>query len=145
MMKKTHLISLALIATVAITAVLLATGSEILVKSFFNLSVPLGTFITWIGIIAFNYLLFSVQRKIKNPVSQAAFYRLFMKAFLLIAFLWGFVSYALAGNWSFTFEPSETFRGSNEAARFFWYYSYAVVLSPIILLLILTIHILIKK
>lgn len=143
--KKSYLIPLLLIVTFAVSAALLASGSEILVKSFFDFSVPLGTFITWAGMIAFNLLLFIVHRKIKHPVSRTTFYWLFMKIFLLLAFVWGFVSYGLAGNWSFTFEPSETFQGSNEAARFFWYYSYAVVISPIIILLILSVHILIKK
>lgn len=143
--KKSYLIPLLLVITFAVSAVLLATGSEILVKSFFNFSVPLGTFITWIGMIAFNLLLFIVYRKIKHPVSRTTFYRVFMKIFLLFAFIWGFVSFGLAGNWSFTFGPSETFQGSNEAATFFWYYSYAVILSPIILLLIVSIHILFSK
>ena len=60
---------------------------------------------------------------------------------LALAVLWPFASYALAGNWSFSFGSREEFRGSSRAADWFFRYSYAVVLLPMVLVLARIAHV----
>lgn len=70
-----------------------------------NPSVPLGTFISWALILLFS--MFMVQNIALNH--DTLFERI-LKANLIMAVLWGFVSYFLSGNWTFTFREMTCFK-----------------------------------
>ncbi len=59
--------------------------------------------------------------------------------------IWGFVSYGLAGNWAFNFGIRDTFVGSTIASVYFWYYTYTVIILPIVILIIYRLHAFLKK
>ena len=74
-----------------------------------NPPVPLGTFISWALIFLFS--MFMVQNIALNH--DAFFDRILKKvlnANLIMAVLWGFVSYFLSGNWTFTFRNMTCFK-----------------------------------
>lgn len=120
------------------SAFLLMTGSSVLL---FELNkdpyIPLGTLITWLGIIA---LPMSIYWGVKNfrvpkrPIHK--FLSNLLKLIILLAVLWVPISYGLAGNWSNTFTESATFQGGQLAMKIFWTLSYGIPLLAISVLLI---------
>ena len=126
--------------TLLASTVLLITGSSWLVLDLGN-GLPLGTITTWLGIVALPCTLFFGFQNLYNPKSLI-FKRYRNLLFLLMALsvLWGFIAFLLAGNWSYNFAGREAFRGSVDASRWFWIYTYSVIAEPLLFLLIFTIH-----
>ena len=121
---------------------LLLTGSPVLeVTLSASLGLPLGNVIAWSGMVALVMMIWFGSRGLREPsVPRDRIYRRLWFAMLILALLWPFVSYALAGNWSFSFRWQEGFRGSSRAADWFFRYSYAVLLLPVLLVVVRIAH-----
>ena len=119
-------------------SILLISGSSVLTLSLSQkANIPLGTFITWFGIIALPLTLFCGAHKLREPSdSMDIFLAYVLKGFIVLALLWVPICYLLAGNISFTFTEKAEFQGGQLAMRLFWYFSYFVASGPIILFLI---------
>lgn len=103
---------------------------EILGISIFpSFSFPLGTIISWLGIIvlsSFFYLVFPSTQK----TAFVAVLKNILKINVLLGFFWGLISFVLAGNWTFQF--------TNKQANFlFWMIITAsIVLLPVFIFII---------
>lgn len=122
----------------SITIFLLVTGSSVLTMALDKENtIPLGTFITWIGIISLPMSIFLGIKGLRRPTSS--FINMLsnlLKLMLILAFLWLPICYFLAGNISFSFSEKETFQGGQTAMKWFWYFSYGVAIGPILILII---------
>jgi nitrate reductase NapE component len=121
---------------------LLVTGSPLLNMTLSEaLGLPLGTVLTWFGMMALVMMIWFGSKDLRQPATRRdRVYRRTWFVLLALAVLWPFVSYALAGNWSFSFRWQEGFRGSSRAADWFFRYSYAVVLLPVLFALVRIAH-----
>ena len=121
-----------------IAAVLLITGSSILGISLSDTSnVPLGTFITWLGIIALPLTIYFGIEKLRNPVSQKDKYvALLWRGIFFLSIIWLPICYLLAGNISFSFSEKATFQGGQLAMQIFWYFTYFMAAAPLLILAI---------
>lgn len=130
-----------------IVVVLLVMGSSILNMNLNKQnSIPLGTFITWAGMISLPLSVYWGINKLRIP--QTSFERLLsigIKVIILLGILWVPISYLLAGNLSFSFSERETFQGGQSAMRWFWRLSYGIGLGTIVILFIYWISLLFKK
>ena len=120
---------------VTLTFTLLITGSPILTSSTPGFDhIPLGTFITWAGMIALPYsILFAIDWK--KP-TQSNFLKLLYRLLqltIILAILWVPISYLLSGNLSFSFSEKSTFQGGQKAMKLFWTNSYVIVASPLLI------------
>src|SRR5665648_292280 len=83
---------------------LIVTGSPILnILVIKESTFPLGTLISWIGLIALTYTIYFGFNKI--PHSNNPNHKLFKFAFrsiIILASLWGLIGFLLAKNWAFT-------------------------------------------
>lgn len=116
---------------------LVVTGSPILNKPLIKDSaLPLGTLISWIGIIALTLTIFYIFNKIHSSGStNHKILRYVFKGIISLASVWGFIGFLFANNWAFTFQNHDKFRGSIDASRFFWIYTATIVLFPILLII----------
>ena len=144
-MKKSTLLLLFSLLVLICSAYLLITGSPLLVKPLLHQPiVPMGTLITWMGIIALPYCILYGISNLRQPTNRISKrYRTVLNVLIMLAISWGLVSYFLADNWSFTFKQQSDFRGSTRASPYFWHYTKIVVAAPIVFLLIYGLHILI--
>ena len=110
---------------------LLVTGSPLLVVTLSErLGLPLGNVITWLGMVALVLVIWFASPGIRAPRTRTdRFYRGAWRTLLVMAVLWPFVSYALAGNWWYSFGQRDTFRGSSDAADWFFRYSFILLIS----------------
>ena len=124
------------------SSILLLEGSPILTQSVrVGGRLPFGTLVAWVGIIMVPCSILVGIRLIRKPISPV--YRFYNRAFLgltLFSFLWGGISYLLAGNWAFTFSESEKFRGSEQAGSVFMYYTGILISLTLLLFLAFGIH-----
>jgi len=126
------------LAIVVFTILLLVTGSPLLTVALDRSdSIPLGTFITWAGLIALPLTVYYGVQELRAPTTRVnKILSLSLKSVLLLAFLWVPLSYALAGNLSFSFSEKVTFQGGQTAMKWFWRLSYTVAIVPILVLLV---------
>ena len=126
---------------------LLATGSSLLTIALDdNNSIPLGTFITWAGIISLPLTIFLGVRELRKPTGNLnTFLGMLLKVILVLAILWVPISYALAGNIAFTFSEKESFQGGQTAMKWFWRLSYGIGIGAILPLVIFWISLLLKR
>jgi hypothetical protein len=117
---------------------LLATGSELLVVPFLGLEhVPWGTPITWAGLVSLSGLVYQAVPALRKPENRFVnVLSILLKITLVLAILWGFVCFGLAGNWSYSFSEKATFQGGQTAMMLFWYFSGALAVLPILVLLL---------
>ena len=117
---------------------LIVTGSPILTMPVIKGSAfPFGTLISWVGLIALTTSVYFAFKKITG--SDGSNHRLFgfaFKGIVILGALWGIIGFLLSGNWAFTFQNHDEFRGSIEASKYFWTFTAALVFSPILLILI---------
>lgn len=117
---------------------LLVTGSSLLVVALDkDESIPLGTFITWAGMISLPLAIYMGIKELRKPTSQ--FYSVLsggIKLTLLLAILWIPISYLLAGNISFSFSEKASFQGGQLAMKLFWYLSYGIGISSVSIVLL---------
>ena len=111
-----------------VALILLLSGSKWLLISLSDTSnIPLGTFITWMGLISLPAIIFLGISRLYYP--KNAVDKLFKKLIILtliIAVLWVPVSYLLAGNISFTFGEKVSFQGGQTAMKWFWIFTYTI-------------------
>lgn len=140
---KRKLILLALISVLIFCAVLLASSSHwLLVPIDREGSMPLGTLVTWLGLIVWPTLVYMVFfKRMRGITSLKLVYKTFFPALIIIAVLWGPVSYLLAGNWAFNFtNAQDTYQGSSAASALFWKFSYTVAAMPLLMLIVYFVH-----
>ncbi len=121
---------------VFITAsILLITGSSLMTLSLSQeANIPLGTFITWLGMISLPLSLYFGIGRLREPVSTTYKYlSYFLKGLIGLGVLWVPICFLLAGNIAFNFTEKAEFQGGQTAMRIFWYYSYALVCAPLLL------------
>lgn len=118
-------------------AVLLISGSSVLLISLSKSPyIPLGTLITWLGVMALPLVLYFGVSRLRNPKTKTEKYlALLLKVFIGLATFWAPVCYLLAGNFSFTFTEKTEFQGGQLAMKLFWHFSYLMIYGPILLIL----------
>ena len=128
------------------TILLLVTGSSLLTMAIDKSdTIPLGTFITWAGMISLPLSIYWGIEELRSP--KGAFSSVLsksLKVILLLAILWVPISYLLAGNLSFSFSEKETFQGGQIAMRWFWRISYGIGLGAVLILTLYWISLLFK-
>ena len=100
-------------------------------------AVPLGTFITWAGLIALPMAIYWGTARLRKPVNVLN--RILsgvLKLILILAVLWVPISYLLAGNIAFNFSETATFRGGQLAMKIFWWLSGSLVAEPVLILFV---------
>lgn len=129
------------------TIFLLATGSRLLTLALdWPVAIPLGTFITWAGMICLPLAIHSGIDELQRPTGTLNKILLTMlRAALFMAILWVPISYFLAGNMSFTFSDKASFQGSLVAMQWFWRLSYGIAVTPVMVLLIYWLSLLARK
>ena len=120
----------------------LISGGEFLVKKLIpGIPIPFGTFSTWAGIVALSLIFIFGNSGLKRSENKVyKLIRIGFKVCFILAVLWGFVSYFLAGNWYFNFSISDTFQGSTSAYEYFRNYTLIVVILPFIIAIIYALH-----
>lgn len=129
------LTSLVIVIIVSIT---LITGASVLTRSTFgDAHIPAGTWITWAGIIALPVAILTGNKSLSSPKSriEKSFSQI-LKALILTGVLWVPICYLLAGNMSFSFSEKPHFQGGQTAMKIFWYFNYAMVGLPLVVLLL---------
>lgn len=136
----------ALILTLC-TTVLLVTGSPVLSIALVNdPSIPFGTLITWSGMISLPLTIYWGIEEMRIPTGKLnKILSGFLKLMIISGILWVPFSFLLAGNLSFTFSEKEIFQGGQLAMRWFWRFSYGIVIGTILTLIIFWLSILFNK
>ncbi len=118
------------------TVLLLVTGSSLLTLALDkDNSIPLGTFITWVGMISLPLTIYWGVEELRKPSKRLN--RILagvLKMILILGILWVPLSYLLAGNLSFSFSEKETFQGGQLAMQWFWYLSYGIGIGALLTL-----------
>lgn len=114
-----------LFITISITLIasflLISSPSVLLYNLASSYNFPAGTFITWLGFMGLSlsvYLSVANLRNPKNGLNKLLIYQI--KTTIVIAVLWVFISYLLAGNLSFTFTDKVEFQGGQLAMKIYW-------------------------
>ena len=118
---------IALLLTVTVV-LLLVTGSSLLTLALdSDKSIPLGTFITWIGMISLPLTIYWGIKELRIPSRKVTkLLSILLKIIIVLGILWIPISYGLAGNISFTFSEKATFQGGQTAMKWFWYLTHGI-------------------
>jgi hypothetical protein len=143
--RKVYFFSSLLITIIVIF--LLSTGSSVLTIALdSNNAVPLGTFITWIGLISLPFTIFFGAKEMRKPSGKVnKLLSKILKIIIVLAILWVPIAYLLAGNMSFTFTEKATFQGGQEAMKWFWRFTYGIAIGALATLFVYWISLLSKK
>ncbi|GMQ24875.1 hypothetical protein Aoki45_15570 [Algoriphagus sp. oki45] len=116
---------------------LLITGSPLLVYPLDKGGlIPLGTFITWIGMISLPFSVYWGAKELRQPTSRFnMILSVVLKLLILLGILWVPISYLLAGNLSFSFSEKEVFQGGQTAMKWFWRLSYGIGIGSCLVLI----------
>jgi heme/copper-type cytochrome/quinol oxidase subunit 4 len=129
------------------TIIFLVTGSSLLMIALDDAnSIPLGTFITWAGMIALPLSIYWGIKELRKPSEKLN--RIlcgFIKIIIILGILWVPISYLLAGNLSFSFSEKETFQGGQDAMKWFWRLSYGIGIGSILTIIVYWISLIFKK
>ena len=143
--QKIRLITAILVFILAL--ILLFTGSTVLEYAILkDPYLPIGTLITWLGMISLPYAIYWGIKEIRQPSRKTT--RLLssvLKVILALAILWAPICYLLAGNLAFNFSEVEAFQGGQSAMRWFWRYSYGLPITSLGVFLAYGIHSLIRR
>jgi hypothetical protein len=137
---------IALILTLSVI-ILLVTGSSLLTIALnSNEKIPLGTLITWTGMISLPLTIYWGIKELRKPSRKLnRILSGFLKIIIVLGILWVPISYLLAGNLSFSFSEKETFQGGQDAMRWFWRLSYGIGIGAILIISTYWISLLFKK
>ena len=126
---------------------LLITGSSLLTIALDNKqTIPLGTYITWTGMISLPLTVYWGIKELRKPSRKLnRILSEFLKIIIILGILWVPISYLLAGNLSFSFSEKESFQGGQIAMRWFWYLSYGIGLGTVTILFTYWISLLFKR
>ncbi|MBO3118102.1 hypothetical protein J4050_15220, partial [Winogradskyella sp. DF17] len=109
-------------------------------------SIPLGTFITWAGMIALPLSVYWGIKELRKPSEKLnRILSGFIKIIIILGILWVPISYLLAGNLSFSFSEKETFQGGQDAMKWFWRLSYGIGIGSILTIIVYWISLIFKK
>ncbi len=130
-----------------IILILLVTTSPLLTVSLNTTNtIPLGTFITWLGMICLPLSIYWGIKELRKPSTKLYTYLAYiLKTLVVLAMLWVPICYLLSGNLSFTFTEKDTFQGGQLAMKWFWRFSYSIAIGSILVLLIYWISLFFKK
>ena len=136
----------ALILTLSVI-ILLVTGSSLLTMSLSSdQSIPLGTFITWAGMVSLPLTIYWSVKELRNPTKKInIILSAFLKIIIAFGILWVPIAYLLSGNLSFTFSEKETFQGGQAAMRWFWRLSYGIGVGSLLTIITYWISLLFRK
>ena len=118
------------ISIIYIVAVLylLITGSAVLMEPLNHSPyIPVGTILVWFGLVTLSYSVYRhfVKRSMNYPDLLPPIIGKYAGLFsLVMSLMWGFISYRMAGNWSFEFSSTNQF-------QIWLVYSRIVALLPI--------------
>lgn len=146
-MKNRKILFLAAILTALMVIFLLLTGSSLLVLALDKeKTIPLGTFITWAGMISLPLAIIAGIKEMRKPTRTFnSVLSVGIKLTLLLAILWVPIAYLLAGNISFSFTERASFQGGQQAMKLFWYLSYGIGIASISIVLLYWISLLFSK
>ena len=127
--------------------ILLVNGSSILTLPLSNKkSIPLGTIITWVGMISLPLTVYWGVKELRKPSSKLnRILSGILKTVIILGILWVPISYLLAGNLSFSFSEKESFQGGQAAMKWFWRLSYGIGIGAIMTLIIYWVSLLFNK
>lgn len=116
---------------------LLVTASPVLVHPISeSMGLPWGTLITWLGLLSIPGILYFAFPRLKDPKSRwQGLLKWAWRLSLILALLWPFLSFYLAGNWSYSFQAQQEFRGSTRASMVFWNLTKFTAVLPLLVLL----------
>ena len=136
----------ALILTLSVI-ILLVTGSSLLTIALDrDESIPVGTLMTWTGMISLPLTIYWGIKELRKPSSKLnRFLSGLLKIIIVLGILWVPLSYLLAGNLSFSFSEKETFQGGQDAMKWFWRLSYGIGIGAILTITIYWISLLLIK
>jgi len=136
----------ALILTLSVI-ILLVTGSSLLTMSLSSdQSIPLGTFITWAGMVSLPLTIYWSVKELRNPTKKInIILSAFLKIIIAFGILWVPIAYLLSGNLSFTFSEKNTFQGGQAAMRWFWHLSYGIGVGSLLTIITYWISLLFRK
>lgn len=129
------------------TIILLVKAHSLMMVAMDNAnSIPLGTFITWSGMIALPLSIYWGIKELRKPSKKLnKILSGFLKIIIILGIFWVPISYLLAGNLSFSFSEKETFQGGQDAMKWFWRLSYGIGIGAILTLIIYWISLLLQK
>jgi hypothetical protein len=134
--KRTYFIITLILTLISLS--LLISGSSVLTMPLDREgTIPLGTLITWAGMISLPATVYWGIGALRKPTGKVN--RLlsgFLKIILLLGVLWVPISYFLAGNLSFSFSEKESFQGGQQAMQWFWRLSYAIPIGTFLTLVL---------
>jgi hypothetical protein len=136
----------ALILTIGVIILLVIGSSLLTITMDSNGSIPLGTILTWAGMISLPSTIYWGVKEMRKPSSKLnRILSGFLKIIVVLGILWVPISYLLAGNLSFSFSEKETFQGGQNAMRWFWRLSYGIGIGAILIISTYWITLLFKK
>jgi hypothetical protein len=101
-----------------------------------NPYLPLGNIIAWAGIIALPTAIYFGINNLQKPTNYfERSIKYLLLTIIILAVFWAPVSYWLSGNFAFNFTYQPGFRGSHLASKLFWYFSYFIVATPVVILI----------
>jgi len=129
------------------TIILLITGSDLLTMALdAKNSIPLGTWITWAGMISLPLTVYWGIIEFRKPTKKLnKILSRLLKTTITLGVLWLPISFFLAGNLSFTFSEKLSFQGGQAAMRWFWRLSYGIAITTVMILATYWLSILKKK
>lgn len=94
------------------TIIFLVSGSSLMMIALDDAnSIPLGTFITWAGMIALPLSVYWGIKELREPSEKLnRILSGFIKIIIILGILWVPISYLLAGNLSFSFSEKKHFK-----------------------------------
>ena len=127
--------------------ILLAAGSSLLTIALDkDESIPVGTLMTWMGMISLPLTIYWGIKELRKPSSKLnSILSGLLKIIITLGILWVPLSYLLAGNLSFSFSEKETFQGGQDAMKWFWRLSYGNGIGAILTITIYWISLLFIK
>lgn len=131
-MKKTKIILL-LILVVSAVIVLVFRPELLSYRLSERQNIPLGTFVSWIGIFAYAAFWYVVLPAKNNDLILRIVERA-KRINLFLAVLWGIFSFWVSGNWAFTF------KNSSQNFKTWIGFTALIALLPLLLLLFLGIR-----
>jgi len=109
-------------------------------------SIPLGTWITWAGMISLPLTVYWGIIEFRKPTKKLnKILSRLLKTTITLGVLWLPISFFLAGNLSFTFSEKLSFQGGQAAMRWFWRLSYGIAITTVMILATYWLSILKKK
>lgn len=134
-MKKSKLFCFIALTITFVVILLLVTGAPVLLIALNDANtIPLGTFITWAGMIALPLSMYWGIKELRKPSNKPnRILSILLKIIIALAFLWVPISYGLAGNFSFTFTEKATFQGGQIAMKWFWYLCYGIGIGSVVI------------